>query len=158
MVGLNADSTRFFTAMAIVILISQCAISYSYFMSCVTSSADTALKLGSLILTPIIMFGGYLLDKELTWVKYFYCLSWLNYGFEALVINEWNGVQFDDCPKGCNSTIPCISTGQEVIEDVLDFHVDHLGRNIWSCIVDHSDNHCDGHHRDAAVDDRITIF
>ncbi|CAG2166312.1 unnamed protein product [Oppiella nova] len=98
MVGLNADFTRFLTAMAIVILISQCAISYS-----ITTSA---------------------------WVKYFYNLSWFYYGFEALVINQWNGIKFDDCPNKCNSASDCISTGQEVIEKVFDFREDHLGRNI----------------------------
>ena len=50
---------------------------------------------------PLFMFGGFFLQNGtapayLDWISYF---SWFMYGYEALSINQWHGVEFNntDC-------------------------------------------------------------
>ncbi|CAG2162948.1 unnamed protein product, partial [Oppiella nova] len=141
MVGLNPHSDTFWMAVFIGILVTQCAVSFGYLMSCLTSTATTALKLGPPLLTPVILFGGYLLNTDstpgwLSWMKY---ISWFYYGFEALVINEWKGVKISDCrPVSCNAnSIPdpsCISSGDQVISQ-FDFHANNMIRNLFILVV-----------------------
>ena len=54
----------------------------------------------------------------LVWVKY---LSWYQYGFEALMINQWEGVTNITCPApppGLEGSIPCLSTGEQVLNQL----------------------------------------
>ncbi|KAG1660606.1 Protein white [Nymphon striatum] len=68
----------------------------SYWM--IVSTPEMALSIGPPLLIPFMLFGGLFLNSEwvsnsvpvyLVWMKH---LSWFNYGFEIMLVNEWSGV------------------------------------------------------------------
>ncbi len=74
-----------------------------YLISCLAGSAQTAIDLTNPLLIPLLYIGGFFLRNGsvpvyLDWMRY---LSWFMYGNEALSINQWVGVSFNDtaCPE-----------------------------------------------------------
>lgn len=72
-----------------------------YFVSCVASTPQVALAISAPMIIPVLLFGGFFLQNGsvpvyLDWLRY---LSWFMYGNEALSINQWYGVEFNntDC-------------------------------------------------------------
>ena len=49
----------------------------------------------------------------LSWIRY---VSWFYYGYSALMINQWTGVEDIACQS--NSTSACIKTGREVLQQL----------------------------------------
>ncbi|XP_023332555.1 protein white [Eurytemora carolleeae] len=114
MVGLERTPEQFFFALGIVLLVVQVVISLGYFLSCVAPNVNIALAIGPVIIIPVMLFGGFFLDTSnvgwLVWMKY---LSWFNYAYSTLIINQWSGVTNITCelpPKPCGFT-----TGEEII-------------------------------------------
>lgn len=65
------------------------------------TNTDIALSVGSPLLVPIQLVGGFFLNtksiaKGLVWLQY---LSWFQYGFDLLVVNQWHGATHLDCIK-----------------------------------------------------------
>ena len=63
-------------------------------ISCAAPNVNIALAIGPTILIPLMLFGGLFLQNStipvwLEWLKY---LSWFMYSNEALLINQWKGV------------------------------------------------------------------
>ena len=54
----------------------------------------------------------------LSWIRY---ISWFYYGYSALMINQWDGVESIACQS--NSTAACIKTGQDVLKQ---FKIDEV--------------------------------
>ncbi|CAG2102282.1 unnamed protein product [Medioppia subpectinata] len=148
MVGFNPEISAFLMAILIVILVTSCAVSFGYLLSCLTSSADVALALGPPLLIPMVLFGGFFLNADttaawLSWVKY---LSWVYYGFSSMIINQWRDLKLTDCPAfpstppAINGTagqympIKCISDGLEVIHS-LSFDENDLLRNLILMVI-----------------------
>ncbi|XP_047478557.1 protein white-like isoform X1 [Penaeus chinensis] len=93
MVGLRPEAQYFFTAMGILTLVANVAVSYGYMISCLAKNYQTALVLSTPLTLPIMLFGGFFVQADsippyLDWLSY---LSWFQYGFEALTINQWDG-------------------------------------------------------------------
>jgi ABC-type transport system involved in multi-copper enzyme maturation permease subunit len=72
-----------------------------YFVSCIASTPQVALAISAPMVIPVLLFGGFFLQNGsvpnyLNWISY---LSWFMYGNEALSINQWYGVEFNntDC-------------------------------------------------------------
>jgi len=144
MVGLNPTVDRFFMAVVIVLLVVQVVVSLGYCLSCVASSVDMALAVGPVIIIPFMLFGGFYLNTGdvgwLVWIKY---LSWFQYGFSALMINQWDGVENISCglPGISNSTtaapgppLACISTGDQVLH-TLSFEKDDFALDMIMLVV-----------------------
>ncbi|XP_046443611.1 protein white-like isoform X5 [Daphnia pulex] len=100
-IGLNPAVERFFIGAGIVILVTNVATSFGYFVSCVASTPQVALAISAPMIIPVLLFGGFFLQNGsvpvyLDWLRY---LSWFMYGNEALSINQWYGVEFNntDC-------------------------------------------------------------
>ncbi|EFX71587.1 ABC protein, subfamily ABCG [Daphnia pulex] len=121
-IGLNPSPDRFLIACGIVILVTNAANVIcdgdGYLISCATGSTQLAIDLTNSLLVPILHMGGYFLRSGsvpiyLEWMRYF---SWYMYGLEALSINQWSGVSFNDpaCPNG-------ICTGAQILRN-LDFN------------------------------------
>ncbi|XP_023321334.1 protein white [Eurytemora carolleeae] len=96
--GLHPDLNRFFSSIYITILLTQDVVGVGYLMSC-AFRLDIALSLTSLFTTPLMLVGGFYLNTGsipiyLRWLKY---LSWYYYAFEALMINQWQGVENISC-------------------------------------------------------------
>lgn len=141
-IGLNSDPGAFFTAVIIVILVANVATSFGrwfcfpiwywipttvfntllfhhigYFTSCIASSTQVALAMSAPLIIPMLLFGGFFLKNGsvpiyFDWLRY---ISWFMYGNEALSINQWSGIMFNDplCPGGVCT--------QQVILDQFDF-------------------------------------
>ncbi|KAG1660605.1 Protein white [Nymphon striatum] len=98
MIGLNLDLNAFLTFLAASVLIANVTTSFGYLISCAVSTPEMALSIGPPLLIPFMLFGGLFLNSEwvsnsvpvyLVWMKH---LSWFNYGFEIMLVNEWSGV------------------------------------------------------------------
>jgi hypothetical protein len=67
-------------------------------VSCVAGTTDIALAIAPTLVIPLLIFGGFFLSNEdvpvyFDWMRY---ISWFMYGNEALSINQWVGVTFND--------------------------------------------------------------
>ncbi|KAK3856690.1 hypothetical protein Pcinc_037017 [Petrolisthes cinctipes] len=59
MVGLRAGAEYFFICSAIMILVSNVAVSYGYMISCISKNYQTALVLSTPLTLPLMLFGGF---------------------------------------------------------------------------------------------------
>ncbi|KAL1138055.1 hypothetical protein AAG570_009750 [Ranatra chinensis] len=115
MVGLNSNPVRFITAGAIITLVSNVATSFGYFISCISSSISVALSIGPPIIIPFMLFGGFFLNAGSVppYFKWLSHLSWFKYGNEALLINQWEGIDSIACTRTNTS---CPRDGHVVLE------------------------------------------
>ncbi|XP_066979788.1 protein white-like [Macrobrachium rosenbergii] len=117
MVGMNPLAERFFTAMVVLIFVSNTATSFGFMLSCLAPNPRVALGMGAFVLIPLMVFGGFLLNSDTVpvyfiWIKY---ISWFNYANEALIVNQWWGVTNITCPSG---SATCMDDGEAVIESL----------------------------------------
>lgn len=133
-IGLNPAADRFFIASGIIILVANVASSFGknldkiydyailnsfrhfcslgFMVSCIAGTTDIALAVAPALVIPLLLFGGFFLSNEdvpvyFDWMRY---ISWFMYGNEALSINQWSGVTFNDtgCPDG-------VCTGEAIL-------------------------------------------
>eukprot|EP00090_Calanus_glacialis_P000149 TRINITY_DN10091_c0_g1_i1.p1 TRINITY_DN10091_c0_g1~~TRINITY_DN10091_c0_g1_i1.p1 ORF type:complete len:664 (-),score=109.27 TRINITY_DN10091_c0_g1_i1:412-2403(-) len=121
MVGLNSSLTRFACSLLILELVVQCAVSFGYFVSCLASTPQIAMAMAAPLLMPLMLFGGFFINDGsipdwINWLKY---LSWLRYGNEAMMINQWEGVTdficLDNGTTDNPNIEPCITRGEQVL-------------------------------------------
>ncbi|RMX61223.1 hypothetical protein pdam_00023788 [Pocillopora damicornis] len=85
-----AESPQFFLGPLVMITVGYWMVAYVISTISPTTSVSTALS-GPLTL-PLLVLGGFYIENRtipewLSWLRY---LSWFNYGFEALVVNQWD--------------------------------------------------------------------
>ncbi|CAH2074508.1 unnamed protein product, partial [Iphiclides podalirius] len=115
MIGLNPAPERFFIASGLAALITNVATSFGYLISCASTSVSMAASVGPPIIIPFMLFGGFFLNSGsvppyLGWISY---LSWFRYGNEALLVNQWSGVDSIDCTR---ENFTCPASGQVVLQ------------------------------------------
>ncbi|KFM65486.1 Protein white, partial [Stegodyphus mimosarum] len=130
MVGLNSDYQAFLICLAIVILVANTAASFGYMVSCISGSLNIALSIGTPLLMPLLLFGGFYLNNAsvpayFIWIKY---ISWFYYGNEALTINQWSTIKNITCA----TPVACMPNGKFVIS-YLNFNEDNFIRDI--CVI-----------------------
>lgn len=126
LIGLRPGVDHYFIALALVTLIANVSTSFGYFISCASTSTSMALNLGSPLIIPLLLFGGYFLNSRsvppyFKWLSY---LSWFRYGNEGLLINQWADVQPGEI-ECTNSNSTCPSSGQVILE-TLNFQASDL--------------------------------
>ncbi|GFY43706.1 protein white [Trichonephila inaurata madagascariensis] len=131
MAGFNPDFTAFLICLAIMILVSNTAASFGYMISCISGSLNVALSLGTPLIMPLVLFGGFYLNAAsvpvyFVWLKY---ISMFYYGNEAVLINQWSNVKNITC-----STPICAPDGKTVLAS-LDFHEENFLLDIVLIIV-----------------------
>ncbi|XP_015906784.1 protein white isoform X2 [Parasteatoda tepidariorum] len=131
MIGLNSDPVAFAICLVIFTLIANTAASFGYMVSCLSNSLNVALSIGTPLLMPLILFGGFYLNAAsvpvyFIWLKY---ISWFYYGNEALIINQWSSVQNITC-----STPQCPPNGKAILKS-LDFYEENLVRDLGVIIA-----------------------
>ncbi len=87
-------------------------------ISCIAASPQIAMAMAAPLIIPLLLFGGFFLQNGAVpfyfeWLRY---VSWFMYGNEALSINQWVGVKFNDtlCPDG-------VCTGESILTN-FDFN------------------------------------
>ncbi|GFQ95823.1 protein white [Trichonephila clavata] len=66
MAGFNKDFTAFLICLAIMILVSNTAASFGYMISCISGSLNVALSLGTPLIMPLVLFGGFYLNAAIS--------------------------------------------------------------------------------------------
>ncbi|KAL6069457.1 ATP-binding cassette sub- G member 2 [Balamuthia mandrillaris] len=133
MVGLDADVEKFFIFLACVVLVAQVAQSLGLAISAGAPDMGTSMALAPLVFIPLMLTGGLFLNQDSVpdWLRWIQFLSLFKYGFEILVLNEFDGLVFT-CTQaerdrsGGNCPVP---DGETAIEN-LNFDTDFI--NIWS--------------------------
>jgi len=131
-IGLNPDVGRFFTAIAIYTIVANVATSFGYWISCMASSVKIASALSAPLIIPLLLFGGFFLNNGsvpvyFQWLRH---ISWFMYGNEALSINQWSDVRFNDtlCHGETSLGIP-LCLGEDVLAQ-LNFAQEYFWRDI----------------------------
>ncbi|KAF2898581.1 hypothetical protein ILUMI_07595 [Ignelater luminosus] len=116
LIGLNPEQPRLFINMGILVLVANVAVGFGYFVSCMSSSVSMALSLAPPLTIPFLLFGGFFLNVRsipiyFKWISY---VSWFEYGNEALMVNQWKGIESINCTASVTSICP--KDGQIVLE------------------------------------------
>lgn len=95
MVGFRAAAGAFFFFILVIFLVSFTAESLALAVSIMTGDAQAAAALIPVFIIMSLLFGGFFissseLDDWLGWIKY---LSFIFYGFNALLLNEYGTLQ-----------------------------------------------------------------
>jgi len=116
MVGFNDSATRFFCFLFLLIVATNASISLGYAVSAGAPNVSAALAIGPVLLFPLLIFGGLLLnvDSIPPWFYWLDVFSFFKYAYEAMNILVWKG-QTLECP---DSNEPCLFKNGE---DVLDY-------------------------------------
>ncbi|CAH3167368.1 unnamed protein product [Pocillopora meandrina] len=117
MIGLRQQILRFLYAYGILALISMVAVSYGYMISTLSPTVATASSISAPLLLPLLLLGGFYVKNTTVpvWLSWLHYLSWFSYGFEAMLVNQWNGYGDKIC-SGKNNT-DCIG-GEQVLHDL----------------------------------------
>lgn len=117
MIGLNGERFRFVTAIGVVTLVANVSTSFGYLVSCASPSVNVALSVGPPVIIPFLLFGGFFLNVGSTpvYLRWLASMSWFRYGNEALLVNQWSGVDHIDCPPTPANLI-CPPNGRVVLE------------------------------------------
>lgn len=115
MVNLNMDSLERFTiATCVLVLISQVATSFGYFISCISGNIQLSLSIGPVVVVPFMLMGGFFLNHKTvpTLLQFLPYMSWFLYGNEALMVNVWDSVKDGDI--ACDAIV-CMPNGKEIL-------------------------------------------
>ncbi|KAG0190293.1 hypothetical protein DFQ28_002243 [Apophysomyces sp. BC1034] len=98
MIGLNPSITVFGKFLLVLILFNLAAAGLCLCFATAFKSVSAANLLANLVILFSMLFGGFLLNKDhipvfLSWLKY---LSFFNYGYEALIVNELKDITLRD--------------------------------------------------------------
>ncbi|RUS17489.1 hypothetical protein BC937DRAFT_89917 [Endogone sp. FLAS-F59071] len=98
MVGLNPNLIVFLKFLLVLVLFNLVAAGVCLCFATAFKSVGAGNLLASLIMLFAMLFGGFLLNKEhipifLRWIQY---LSFFNYGYEALIVNELKDMTLRD--------------------------------------------------------------
>ncbi len=115
MTGLNPDASRFLICLCITWVLTLVVLGFGQMISCAAGETRLALALSAPLLTPFLIFGGFLLNKDslpgwISWAKY---LTWFHYANDLYVVNQWEGVQFN-CTGGEDKSHECIRSAEEL--------------------------------------------
>jgi len=143
MVGLNPLFHKFLICCGILELLTQAVVSFGYLISCLAPSLNIALAVGPTLIIPLMLFGGLFLNNStipvyLEWLKY---LSWFMYSNEALLINQWVGVEdikYKCQPSEAGAQAPedcTISVTGDFVLEKLHFSKDNFTFDILMLVV-----------------------
>jgi ATP-binding cassette subfamily G (WHITE) protein 1 len=94
MVGVQATVGKFLIFNGFLILCALCGFALGVCFGCIFTSLPVALAVTPLVLLPLMLFSGLLLNQGsipvyVDWIKYIAPMKW---GFSALAINEYSGL------------------------------------------------------------------
>ncbi|KAL9647271.1 hypothetical protein ABK040_012622 [Willaertia magna] len=127
MVGLNPAVDRFFMFLLIVSVLCLCAQSLGMLMAVLIPNTPAVYALAPVVITVLMLFGGFYknVDNMPNFLIWIYWTSPFHFGYEAFVLNEFEGVTFECPPIPQFCTFP---TGSAVIEN---FAMTGRLSNVW---------------------------
>ena len=136
MVGLQDTAAKFGWFYLISALVMLNSYSMCMFMSNISKNYQVANVIAPLVLVLYLLPSGFLINLNSIpiywrWIKY---ISFFRYGFEALVVNEFDGLVFE-CNMTKTSDVPCFSNGRAYVTDQLGFSVDNFHNCIMYCAI-----------------------
>ncbi|KAJ1347762.1 ABC-2 type transporter [Parelaphostrongylus tenuis] len=133
MAGLSSNTSTFFFAMIVSVLLTNVAISISYAAATIFGTTTVATAILPIFVVPMMAFGGFYITYEsiphyFTWLSTF---SYFKYAYEGLAINEWETVDvIPGCLNHTGNYSNCPKSGSEVLESI-----DFDGISKWRDIV-----------------------
>jgi len=123
MVYLQTSAECFFFFVLTILTVIITAQSYGMMLSAATPTLQIAQILAPSTVVLLMMFGGFYLSVDSIWVgfKWIEIFSFMQYGFVALCVNEYEGREFS-----CDQETYCLQNGTAVL-DTLGFG----GKNKW---------------------------
>lgn len=141
MAGLNLGSSaqRLLYAVLIVTMLSLIMTALTRFLVALTDDPNAAGGLGGILTIIMVLFAGFMkrADEIDPWLKWIYWADPLHYVYEALAINEYDGLTFEcrqdellppvpDIPP--DSRFCPVSTGKAYLENDLGIFADPIYR------------------------------
>ncbi|GMF10022.1 unnamed protein product [Phytophthora lilii] len=132
MIGINHGAFVYLYQQIIVVLVHSAAVGFGYMISCVCRRVDIAPIIGIVLLMPMVLLAGLLINSDdipvyLVWLGF---LSPLKYGFEGLMKIFWEKISLIPCSSAAQSCTA--KSGDEVLAT-------YRGRYHQSYFFPHSD-------------------
>ncbi|KAG2392252.1 hypothetical protein C9374_012504 [Naegleria lovaniensis] len=134
MCGLNPTVERFFMFMFILAVITITGQSLGQAIGSLLPNFGVAMAIIPLVNTVLMLFGGFYrnVNNLPVWLTWIYWTSLFHFGFEALVLNEFQGATFI-CPPSGACPFP---TGAAVIENLeMNGPLSHVWINVGFCFA-----------------------
>ncbi|KAL1923307.1 uncharacterized protein VTP21DRAFT_8287 [Calcarisporiella thermophila] len=98
MIGLQPAPDAFGRFLGALLLFNLVAAAVCLVIAALCRNVAIGNLIGSLIMLFAMLFGGFLLNKDVTpkWLGWLQYLSFFNYGFEAMIVNEMSGLMLRD--------------------------------------------------------------
>lgn len=94
MTGLVYDAGAFFTFVLVIITGYSAITLFFRSIACLCPDFDSAIKLASLVITLLVLTGGYLIQwsHEQVWLRWIFYINALGLGFSAMMVNEFSRI------------------------------------------------------------------
>merc|ERR1711937_1003381 len=98
-VGLNMTAGHFFVFLLTLILIYNASSGYSLIISSIFSNKQVAVTLTPVLIVPFMLFAGFFVAASSIpkWLREFEYISIYKYGYQALMMNEFNNNDVFKC-------------------------------------------------------------
>eukprot|EP00730_Choanoeca_flexa_P013749 TRINITY_DN5663_c0_g1_i1.p1 TRINITY_DN5663_c0_g1~~TRINITY_DN5663_c0_g1_i1.p1 ORF type:complete len:667 (+),score=189.51 TRINITY_DN5663_c0_g1_i1:72-2072(+) len=132
MVGFRESSAEYFFVFVLIVFMVQLASEgIAYIVSAIAKDPQEAGAIAPVFIVTSMLFGGFFIGSDaippfLSWLRY---LSFLNYGFAAIMQNEFQDRYITDCSQAGNDGV-CFATGDEVL-DFYELNSRSLTANIF---------------------------
>ena len=95
--GLRSGTDHFFIFFGVIALELQCAVALGMLISALLPSVEAAPQLAPLVVVLFLTFSGYFLNEDSIpdWIGWMKHISFIRYAFQAFMINEFRGNEFE---------------------------------------------------------------
>eukprot|EP00300_Choanocystis_sp_HF-7_P007105 c1508_g1_i1.p1 GENE.c1508_g1_i1~~c1508_g1_i1.p1 ORF type:complete len:433 (-),score=90.28 c1508_g1_i1:59-1357(-) len=137
MVGLRSSPIHFGIFLAVLSLLSIIAMAFGLLVGALANDFIQAQQVVAPSMMPMILFAGYLIpyDQLPSYLRWLYYVSYFQYSFNGLLINQFRDMDFPDCQppvvnqtcyKSCNQCVECFgfhrpicfATGEDFLESL----------------------------------------
>ncbi|KAK9881156.1 hypothetical protein WA026_014506 [Henosepilachna vigintioctopunctata] len=117
-VKLNPAVDRFLMSLLIAAALALAATGIGYLVSTLSPDEEIATQRLIIFIVPLLFMGGIYLNLGsipiyLDWISSF---SFFKYSYEALLINQWNDINYIPCSANSNTSSVCIQSGSQVLK------------------------------------------
>lgn len=127
----GAPVKSFLAFVMTMVVLANCAVSVGTLISSMTKYEAVAMALAPLVLMPMALFAGLLLDLNnipafLRWIDF---ISIIKYAYQMLIINEYNGKEMS-----CTGHLFCRYPSGDAVLDYVGTNDSLFTKNLWIMI------------------------